>query len=147
MTEYLVEKTVCQRCYAILDAADSFCRYCGQPAGPNADLPRPMDGREESSDRSGQVGNLPPAPARAGSPPCARPGWSDSPWVVLPLVFLVLGPFGLPVLWKNRRTPLAVKIVSTAVLAGAVVVTAGLMFYVMHTALAPLKELDKLMPH
>jgi len=30
-----------------------------------------------------------------------RPKWYDNVWVVLVLLFFVVGPFGLPLVWKN----------------------------------------------
>ena len=47
-----------------------------------------------------------------------RPKWFYSIWFILVMLFLVLGPLGLPLLWKSPRFPLWAKILLT----GAVLV-------------------------
>ena len=39
------------------------------------------------------------------TPPSARPRWYYSVWFVLVMLFLVLGPLALPLLWKSDRFP------------------------------------------
>ena len=38
-----------------------------------------------------------------------RPRWYHSIWCVLVLLFFVLGPFALPLLWKSPRFPVWAK--------------------------------------
>jgi hypothetical protein len=40
---------------------------------------------------------------RCGRPTGQQPQWWESPWMVLPMLFLVLGPLALPMLWRSRR--------------------------------------------
>ena len=46
-----------------------------------------------------------------------RPRWYYRPWWVLMMLFLVLGPFGLPLLWKSPRFSRWSKIALTVVVA------------------------------
>jgi hypothetical protein len=78
-----MENTVCQRCRAEISAADNFCRRCG------LQLKTP-DGEEFA-----EVQIVPEAAPD-------RPKYADSPGLVLLMLFLVLGPFALPMLWKGR---------------------------------------------
>lgn len=51
----------------------------------------------------------------AGSRAPARPAkWYHNIWIVLVLLFVVLGPFGLPLVWTNPRFSRATKLVLTA---------------------------------
>lgn len=43
-----------------------------------------------------------------------KSNWYASVWFVLLMLFLVLGPLGLPLLWKSPRFSSAAKIVLTA---------------------------------
>jgi len=49
------------------------------------------------------------APASA-TPPSALSKWYHNVWFVLAMLFLVLGPFGLPLVWKNPRFSRHVKL-------------------------------------
>jgi len=42
--------------------------------------------------------------------------WYHRPWAVLVLLFLVLGPLGLPLLWRSPRFSRGWKIVLTVVM-------------------------------
>ena len=48
-----------------------------------------------------------------GSAPPSPPTWYYRPWAVVVLLFLVLGPFGLPLLWKSPSFTRGWKIVLT----------------------------------
>ena len=48
-------------------------------------------------------------------PDAPQPKWYHSVWFVLLMLFVVLGPFGLPFLWNSPRFPRWVKIVLTGV--------------------------------
>ena len=71
----------CASCGAPLTAAANFCDQCGTIRG----------------------GAIPPSPT-----PKTR--WYHNVWFVLAMLFFVLGPFGLPLVWKNPRLSRAVKI-------------------------------------
>lgn len=47
------------------------------------------------------------------SEPPASPAWYYRPWAVVGLLFLVLGPLGLPLLWKSPSFSRTWKIVLT----------------------------------
>jgi hypothetical protein len=85
-----MEKINCPRCRAEIDAEDKFCRCCGLQL-------KPIEGGEFS-----QVQVVyGPKPIRQ------KP--SDNPWVVMTMLFLVLGPFALPMLWQGRAFTLRWK--------------------------------------
>ena len=44
----------------------------------------------------------------------ARPKWYHNIWFVLAMLLFVLGPFGLPLVWKNPRLSRPVKAALTA---------------------------------
>ena len=48
-----------------------------------------------------------------GSAPPPSPKWYYRPWSVVFLLFFVLGPFGLPLLWKSPGFSRGLKIVLT----------------------------------
>jgi hypothetical protein len=50
------------------------------------------------------------------SGPPSEPSWYYRPWSVVFLLFVVLGPFGLPLLWKSPSVSRAWKIVLTVAL-------------------------------
>ena len=71
----------------------------------------------------------------------ARPRWYYRPWAVVVLLFLVLGPFGLPLLWRSPGFSRGWKIVLTfalvvytALLLESTVVTVRLMLEQMRPA-------------
>lgn len=117
-----IEKIVCRRCYAVLDAGDNFCRHCGAPTG-NSDVPAAATA-QLVADRSAGVSK-----------------WSENRWVVLAMLLLVLGPLGLPMLWRSRQFSLFWKAMLTAFLLGVTVAIIGLIWYVLHEALRPLTQL------
>jgi hypothetical protein len=53
----------------------------------------------------------------AKAPPPAPPRWYYRPWAVLVLLFLVLGPVGLPLLWRSPSFSRNWKIVLSAAMA------------------------------
>ena len=126
MNDLLIETTVCHGCYAVLDASDNYCRRCG------TNLTGLLDG----------------AAARDVRPVMAsvvqRPKLSESPWVVLPLLFLVLGPLGVPLLWRSRQFSLLWKCVLTLIMAVVTVFLLWSIWFTLQTSLAPLKELEQI---
>ena len=118
-----IEKIVCPQCWAMLDVGDNFCRHCGMPTGSSAPS-RPLPARGIPRHAAG------------------RPGWLENVWVVLAMLFFVLGPLALPMLWRSRCfSPTWKLILTTVVLA----ITAFMLWWIWHSvdkALAPLRELD-----
>ena len=47
-----------------------------------------------------------------------KPKWHQNVWLVLFLLFFVLGPFGLPLVWKNPRFSRTAKTGLTLLMAG-----------------------------
>ena len=47
-----------------------------------------------------------------------KPKWHQNVWLVLFLLFFVLGPFGLPLVWKNPRFSRTAKIGLTLLMVG-----------------------------
>jgi hypothetical protein len=139
MNDPAIQKTVCHGCYAVLDATDHYCRHCGTPTGTLAGV----------SDNSGACTAVVKPATRilatlALEPSARRPGHAESPWVVLPMLFLVLGPLGLPMLWRSRQFSLLWKCVLTAFMLGVTALLIWGIWFVTHQALSPLHELDKL---
>jgi len=128
-----VEKLVCRSCYAVVDAGDNFCRRCGAPIG-SAAVPRPS--AQDDANR--------PVLAEVVEPRSVGRKWSDSPWIVLVLLFFVLGPLALPMLWRSRQFSLVWKLVLTAIVIGLTVLILWLIWYVLDKSLEPLRQLQNL---
>lgn len=116
---------VCERCRGVLDADDNYCRRCGTPtahvAGLSSDGLRSMPHGEKKSK-----------------------AW-ENPWVVLSLLFFVLGPFALPLLWRSSRfSPLWKNVLTVLVLALTVFLIWALWF-IIHLAIGTLPELLKVL--
>ena len=118
-----IEKIVCPQCYTMLDVGDNFCRQCGVPTGSLApSLPLPARGVPDHY--------------------AGRPGWSENVWVVLAMLFFVLGPLALPMLWRSRCFSPTWKLILTAVMLVVTVVMLWWMWHTVQEALKPLRELD-----
>lgn len=74
----------CPMCEPPIGAAAKFCSNCGMPLGKGA---------------------APPA--------SVKPKWYYNIWFTLFLLFFVLGPLALPMVWKNPRFSQPVKIMLT----------------------------------
>ena len=77
---------VCVGCGAAVSAAGKFCSHCGRPFGT--------------------------APASQERPS----KWYHNIWFVLFMLFFVLGPFGLGLVWRNPRFGRGAKITLTLVM-------------------------------
>ena len=120
-----IEKVVCYQCYAVLDAGDHFCRHCGRPLG---DTPAP------TGTFDGGVAHT-PAPQRR---------LSENPWVVLAMLLLVMGPLGLPMLWRSRHFSLTLKTALTLFILGVTAAILGMIYHTLQVRLQPLMELNQL---
>jgi hypothetical protein len=132
MNDLAIETTVCHGCYALLDAADNYCRHCGIATANLAGL---SEGRIAAASFSGKP---------VLTPSDQQPRWSESPWVVLPLLFLILGPLALPLLWRSRQFTLLWRSVLTVIMVGLTVFLLWSVWFSLQQALTPLRELDKL---
>ena len=67
----------------------------------------------------------------------------ESPWVVLPLLFFVLGPLALPLLWRSHQFSTFWRVVLTALVTVLTVLLMGMTLIYAQQALSPLlKALD-----
>ena len=71
---------------------------------------------DESAAYCGRCGTALKAPASAIARPAAR--WYHNIWFALAMLFLVLGPFGLPLVWSNPRFARWAKWTLTIVMVG-----------------------------
>jgi len=89
-----IEKTVCRRCLAVLNSSDKFCRHCGAAT-------------EHVGDGSSWLVSVEVVPERRRS----NRAILENPWTILAMLFLVMGPLALPLLWWSRRFSIFWKIV------------------------------------
>ena len=101
-----VEKMICRQCHAVLDAGNQFCRDCGTSTAEAILLP----GEAEAGP--------PPRPSPAAPPrrPEQRVPFWENVWVVLVMLFGVVGPLALPMLWRSRQFTRLWKVVLTVVI-------------------------------
>jgi hypothetical protein len=89
-----MEKSPCPRCLSEIDRVDRFCRYCGEQV-------RSVEG--------GHLVSIEVVPELSAN----RRSAMDSPWVVLSMIFFVLGPLALPMLWRGNAFSLRGKWIVT----------------------------------
>ena len=85
----------CSACGALIRLTAKFCEQCGN--GRNASQQNPASAQ--------------------------RPRWYYNIWFVLAMLLFVLGPLGLPLVWKNPRFNRGIKYALTALM---IVYTVGL---------------------
>ena len=122
-----IEKIVCHACYSMLDAGDKFCRYCGKPTGPVEEQP--------TSTKT--------ASTKPSHPPKHK--WADNPWMVLLMLFAVLGPLALPTLWRGNAFGRRGKIVLTVLLVIASVLVIWLCAILLKPIIEQYKEVFRLL--
>ena len=83
MMDDAAKMEICVACGATTATPATYCSQCGKPLDP----------------------------AHHPALPAAK--WHQNVWIVLVLLFFVLGPFGLSLVWKNPRFSRAVKITLT----------------------------------
>jgi len=114
MSDPLSAEILCGKCKAPIGANDNYCRHCGTPtAGPSG-----LSSRTAAA-------------------------WWESRWFVLTLLFLVLGPLALPLLWRSRRFTWSWKIVLSVMVVGVTVYAVWQAWHSLNQALAPLLELER----
>ena len=105
--------TACSACGAPVTAGAAYCSQCGYAlAGAT---PRAMP---------------------------AKPKWYYNVWVTLCMLFFVLGPFGLPLVWKNPHFSRVVKMVLTLVMIAYTVLLVQLTIRAVQTSLEHMQDLQ-----
>ena len=132
MSEVVIKTIVCYRCCTVLDATDNYCRHCGAATAN-------LTGLSEGGISAASFSDKP-----VFTPSIQQPRWSESPWVVLTLLFLILGPLALPLLWRSRWFTRLWKIALTIITAGLTVFLLWSVWFSLQQAIAPLRELYKL---
>ncbi len=120
-----IEKIVCRRCFTLLEVEDNYCRRCGTPT------PRV------------QAAWIAESPATPGPPKSNGGKLLEGRITVLTMLFAVMGPLALPLLWRSSRFSLAWKVVLTLLVLLLTGIVIGLFSYVVQMTLAPLKELQQ----
>jgi hypothetical protein len=123
-----IRRTVCRRCFVVLDAEDNYCRRCGTPT----------ERVQAAWSAAGPVATVPAAPPSAGGK------FLESRATVLVMLFTVLGPLALPLLWRSSRFSPAWKIGLTLLMLFGTAAIVWLFGYVIHMTLKPLEDLQKL---
>jgi len=114
MNDPVPSKPICRQCTAMLDADDNYCRRCGSPT---------------------------PFGIKLGvSSPVKQPAAWESPWLILPLLFLVLGPLAFPFLWRSRRFTFLWKVILTSLVLGLTTLLIWSAWVTVEHALAPLQK-------
>jgi uncharacterized membrane protein YvbJ len=115
MNELIPEKTACKQCGSDIDPADKFCRHCGMPFDRSDEQSPATDVRPINS-------------------------W-DSRAAVLFLLFMGIGPFAIPVLWRSKHFSRRSKLALTITVVTLTIVLLWLLWVVIKQFILPLREL------
>jgi hypothetical protein len=129
MDDAVVTEITCCQCHAAIDSGDSFCRHCGAVSGES----------EDGGETPAVDAKIVPAHTAARSR-----DW-ESPWVILSLLFLAIGPFAIPLLWRSRRFSLLWKSVLTILVLGVTALLLWLLWVIAKQFIAPLREIVELL--
>lgn len=121
MSEPLLPSTKCQRCGAEIAAGGRFCSMCGAP--------RPGVVRAEAVDQ-------PTVPQHRATPPGKRVGWQYSRGVVLLMLFALLGPLALSLLWRSPEFSRFWKIVLTLLVVAVTIFVVWVLWFMVADLLA-----------
>jgi hypothetical protein len=129
MDNAVVTEITCCQCHAAIDAGDHYCRRCGAVTGESEDggAAAAVDARIASSHAASQ------------------PGCSENPWVILSLLFLAIGPFAIPLLWRSRRFTLLWKSVLTILVLVVTALLLWLLWVIAKQFIAPLREIVEIL--
>jgi hypothetical protein len=105
----------CPGCGAPAVAGASYCSRCGTAINPTT----------------------PPAPT--------RPRWYYNVWFVLFMLFFVLGPFGLPLVWKNPSFSRPIKLVLSLIMVLYVVLLVDLSIRIFRVVTNQLDQFQTLL--
>jgi hypothetical protein len=120
----MIGTSLCRRCAARVELTDRFCRHCG---------------RSTAHEDEDVVAPFPTAPAWTEPGP-VQVRWSDRRWFVLVMLFFVLGPLALPMLWSSRSFTAVSKTVLTALGLGTTVLVLFAGMLPLEHLLAPLRH-------
>ena len=112
-----MDARTCRVCHAPVAPEAQFCSGCGSP------LSRP-----------------------ATTEPSARPKWYYNIWFVLVMLFLVLGPFGLPLVWKNPRFSRMTKILLTGAMVLYTLALVGVVVRAVGAVMEQVRQLNSTFP-
>lgn len=83
----------------------------------------------------------------ASSPETSQgPRWYHSVWFVLAMLFFVMGPLALPLLWKSPRFPGWAKAALTVLMVGVVLWIAQAIPAVLSSILRDMAQLKSVLP-
>lgn len=68
--------------------------------------------------------------------------WSESPWVILPLLFLILGRLAIPLLWRSRQFTPFWKTVLTVLVTGTTLFLCFSLYQIVQMVSADLQKLQ-----
>ncbi len=71
--------------------------------------------------------------------------WRHNPWIILALLFLIVGPLALPLLWKSEGFSAGQKVgvaVLNLIYTAGVIVVIGLLFHMYTTMLLDLSRVE-----
>ncbi len=77
-----------------------------------------------------------------GESTAGKSTWVESRAIVLVMLFVVLGPLALPLLWRSREFSLPWKIVLTVVMVALTALILYLMWYIIYKSLEPLRDFN-----
>jgi hypothetical protein len=126
MDSPVLVQVACCRCHAAIDDGDRYCRYCGEPVD-GFDSESRIDAVEVEDRRT-----PPPAVSRAKS--------YDTPWAILSLLFLGIGPFAIPLLWRSQSFSPFWKKTLTALVLGLTALLVLLFYLVIKQLILPLRQ-------
>jgi hypothetical protein len=129
MDDAVVAEITCCQCRAAIATGDKYCRHCGAVTG------EPEDGGATAAVDARIV------PSHAA----AQRGCWENPWVILSLLFLAIGPFAIPLLWRSRRFSLLWKSVLTILVLGVTALLLWLLWVIAKQFIAPLREIVELL--
>ena len=121
MADHEIEKIVCPQCFTALELGATFCRHCGA----RRDRPTAEAAREHVTEW--------PKPAQ---------DLAERRGMVLLLLFVVLGPLALPVLWRSSKFSGAWKLFLTLLVLIFTVVVVWVLWYVLSMFIEALEEYE-----
>jgi len=77
--------------------------------------------------------------------PSVAAKWYHNIWIVLFLLFFVLGPFGLPLVWKNPRFSQGIKLALTAIMMLYMVFLTALIVRMVQTITAHMQQFNSIL--
>ncbi len=103
------------------------CPWCAQPVTAEANF----------CDRCGKPVNRMVSPQAP-----ATPKWYYNIWFVLMMLFFVLGPFGLPLVWKNPRFSRWVKLALTLAMVIYTIVLLGIILRMVKAVMGAVQQFN-----